>query len=337
MTAAPTPVAVLGTGAWGTAFSMVLADAGCAVTMWGRSPDVVAEIGTAHRNTKNLPGFALPGTIRATTDMAAAARGAAMVAVAVPSQSAREVLRPLAGTLTPDAVVVSLMKGVELGTDERMSQVLAEVLAVPAGRVAVVSGPNLAREIAARQPAATVVAAPTEEVAARVAGLCANDYVRPYTNTDVVGVELGGAVKNVIALAVGMAQGSGYGDNTKATIVTRGLAEITRLGVALGAQPETFAGLAGMGDLVATCASPLSRNHTLGVHVGAGMSLQEAVAATGGTAEGVKSCTSVLELAEKHGVDMPITAAVVAVLHHGLPVETMTRALLARPRKAERG
>jgi glycerol-3-phosphate dehydrogenase (NAD(P)+) len=216
-----------------------------------------------------------------------------------------------------------------------MSELVSEALRVPEERIAVVSGPNLAKEIAERQPTATVVASSNPVTAQRVAQACASAYFRPYTNDDVVGVELCGAVKNVIAVAVGIAQGSGFGHNTMATVITRGLVEITRLGLALGADADTFAGLAGMGDLVATCASPLSRNHALGVRIGEGMTLEEAVAATGGTAEGVKSSTSVLELAGIAGVEMPITAAVVAVLHHGLPVEQMAQMLLTRPHRAE--
>jgi glycerol-3-phosphate dehydrogenase (NAD(P)+) len=327
--------AVVGTGSWGTTFATVLADAGCTVRMWGRSADVCAEITERRTNARYLPGVALPGSITATTDLEEAVDGAGLVAVAVPSQSVRTVLGPLAGRLAPGTVVASLMKGIELGTQERMSEVLVDTLAVPAGQVAVISGPNLAKEIAAHQPTATVVASVEPETAAYVAHACAVPYFRPYTNTDVVGVELGGAVKNVIALAVGMAQGQGLGNNTTATIITRGLAETIRLGVALGAQVETFAGLAGLGDLVATCASPLSRNNTLGRHVGGGLTLAEAVAATGGTAEGVKSCRSVLELAARAGVDMPITEAVEAVLHRGWPLSAMIEALLSRPRKAE--
>lgn len=327
--------AVLGTGSWGTTFAAVLADAGRDVILWGRRAEVCEEITRDHTNEQYLPGLRLPDAVRATTDAAEALRGAQLVAVAVPAQTARATLEPLRELLEPDAVVVSLMKGVELSSDRRMSEVVAAALDLPADRVAVVSGPNLAREIAEHQPTATVVAADREETAQRVAQACASSYFRPYTNTDVVGVELCGAVKNVIAVAVGIAQGSGFGHNTMATVITRGLVEITRLGLALGADAETFAGLAGMGDLVATCASPLSRNHTLGVHIGQGMSLPEAIAATGGTAEGVKSSTSVLELAGTVGVEMPITSAVVAVLHHGLPVDQMAQLLLARPHKAE--
>ena len=328
-------VAVLGSGAWGTTFAAVMADAGCDVTLWARREDVVADVRENHRNEAYLAGVELPAGVTATTDAAEAVRGARIVAVAVPSQHARTGLAAFAALLEPDAVVVSLMKGVELGTDRRMSEVLSEVLDVPAERVAVVSGPNLAKEIAAQQPTGTVVSCPDETNARLVAAACTTPYFRPYTNTDVVGVELCGAAKNVIALVVGIAQGRGYGYNTMATVITRGLVEITRLGLALGAQVETFAGLAGMGDLVATCASPLSRNHTLGKHVGGGMSLDEAVRATGGTAEGVKSCVSILELAQRHDVEMPITGAAVAMIHDGRSVDDVTRALLGRPQKAE--
>ncbi|WP_402469016.1 NAD(P)H-dependent glycerol-3-phosphate dehydrogenase [Isoptericola aurantiacus] len=326
--------AVLGAGSWGTTFAAVLADAGCEVTLWGRDEAVVRQVATDRRNPRYLPDVELP-PMGATTDAAAALAGARLVVVAIPSQVARTTLEGLREHLEPDAVVVSLMKGVELSTDKRMSQVVSEALDIDPGRVAVVSGPNLALEIATRQPTATVVACTDEANARLVADACSNSYFRPYTNSDVVGVELCGAVKNVIALAIGMAQGRGFGWNTTATVITRGLVEITRLGRALGAQSETFAGLAGMGDLVATCASPLSRNHTLGKHIGQGMSLDDALVATGTTAEGVKSSRSVLELAQKHGVDMPITAGVVAVLHEGLSVDDMARALLSRPQKAE--
>ena len=328
--------AVLGSGSWGTTFAAVMADAGCQVTVWGRDAATVDEIAGEHRNSRYLPGVELPAGVTATHDPGEAVADVDVVAVAVPSQQARQVLEPLADALAGRAVVVSLMKGVELDTDRRMSEVVAEALRVAPDRVAVLSGPNLALEIARRQPTATVVASTSEETAALVARACASSYFRPYTNPDVVGVELCGAVKNVIALAVGISQGRGMGYNTMATVITRGLVEITRLGLALGADAETFPGLAGMGDLMATCASPDSRNHTLGVHVGRGMSLDEAVVATGGTAEGVKSCRSVLELATSLGVEMPITAAVVEVLHRGLPVDQLAGLLLARPHKPEK-
>ncbi len=331
----PRRAAVLGAGAWGTTFAAVLADAGWSVTVWGRDPRVCAQIATAHHNDAYLPGIELPATVTATADPVAALAGADLVAVAVPSQSARALLTPLAGALGAHAVVVSLMKGVELATDRRMSEVIAQSLQVSPERVAVLSGPNLAREIADRQPTATVVASTSQATADLVAHACATGYFRPYTSTDVVGVELCGAVKNVIALAVGIAQGRGRGFNTMATVITRGLVEITRLGLAVGADARTFPGLAGMGDLMATCASPDSRNHRLGVHVGRGMSLDDAVAATGGTAEGVKTCRPVLDLARSLGVEMPITEAVVRVLHEGRPVDELDAPLLGRPREAE--
>ncbi|MFD2028446.1 NAD(P)H-dependent glycerol-3-phosphate dehydrogenase [Promicromonospora aerolata] len=334
LTAAPTKVAVLGAGSMGTTFAMVLADAGCDVTLWGRDAAVLDAVDRTHRNEKYLPGVQLPA-MHGTTDPAVALQGASIVVVSVPSQVARATLASMKDLVEPDAVVVSLMKGVELGTDKRMSQVIAEVLDLPDERVAIVSGPNLAPEIAERQPTATVVASRSEATAQRVAAACWTGYFRPYTNTDVVGVELCGAVKNIIALAAGMAQGRGFGWNTIATLITRGLVEITRLGLALGADAATFSGLAGMGDLTATCASPLSRNHRLGKHFGEGLTLEEAIAATGGTAEGVKSSQSVLELARAHDVEMPITAGVVDVLAGKLPLSELAATLLARPQKSE--
>jgi glycerol-3-phosphate dehydrogenase (NAD(P)+) len=330
-----TVAAVLGTGSWGTTFAQVLADAGCPVTLWGRDAALCRRITAEHRNDAHLPGVTLPAAVRASSDAREALAGAALVAVAVPAQAARAALEPLAGAIRPDALVVSLMKGVELASDKRMSEVVAESLGVPAGRIAVLSGPNLAKEIAARQPTATVVASVSDETAATVARAVASSYFRPYTSSDVVGVELCGAVKNVIALAVGMSQGRGFGFNTMATIITRGLVEIRRLGLALGADAETFAGLAGAGDLMATCASPLSRNHSLGVLLGQGVALEEAVARTDGTAEGVKTSRAVADLAARLGVEMPITEAVVKVLYEGLPVEALAPVLLARPMKDE--
>lgn len=328
-------ISVLGMGAWGTTFAQVVADAGNDVVIWGRDQETAHEISQLHTNSKRLPGKTLNEAITATTDANEALGGARIVIVAVPSQSARKILAPIAGLVPSDAIIVSLMKGVELETDLRMSEVLCEVLDVPLERVVVVSGPNLAGEIAEQQPTATVVSGIDPENTKIVAKACSNPYFRPYTNTDLVGVELCGAVKNVIAVAVGMAQGRGFGHNTTATLITRGLTEISRLGLKLGAAPETFPGLAGMGDLIATCASPLSRNNTLGQHIGRGLTLEEAVLATGGTAEGAKSCRSVAELGASVGVDMPITNAVVAVLYKGLPVDDMTRALLARPQRSE--
>ncbi|MFF4343923.1 NAD(P)H-dependent glycerol-3-phosphate dehydrogenase [Kitasatospora sp. NPDC001540] len=326
----------MGTGSWGTVFAMILADAGCEVTLWGRRPELVEAINREHVNRDYLPELTLPAGIRATTDAAEALAGADFAVLSVPSQTLRDNLALWAPLIEPQTALVSLMKGVELGTVKRMSEVITEVAGVGPERVVVVSGPNLAGEIANRQPAATVVACTDEEVAKRFQKACHTPYFRPYTNTDVVGCELGGAVKNVIGLAVGMANGMGLGDNTKATLITRGLAETTRLGLVLGADAHTFAGLAGMGDLVATCSSPLSRNNTFGTNLGRGMTLAETVAATSQTAEGVKSCESVLDLARRNGVDMPIVEAVVDVVHRGRPPQEVLKGLMARSAKPER-
>ncbi len=327
--------AVVGTGSWGTTFAAVLADAGCAVRVWGRDADRCAEIAEQHTNGTYLPGIRLPEAVTASTDPGEVLADADVVAIAVPSQAARAILQPLADLVPDRAIAVSLMKGVELATDRRMSEVVAEALHLPARRVAVLSGPNLAREIALRQPTATVVASTSRTTARAVVHACATSYFRPYSTLDVVGVELCGAVKNVIAMAVGIAEGRGLGYNTVATVVTRGLAEMTRLGLALGADARTFAGLAGLGDLMATCASPQSRNHALGVRIGQGMDLDEAVATVRGTAEGVKTSRSVLDLGIRVGVEMPITRAVVGVVGHRVPVDTMVARLLARPHRSE--
>ncbi|GAA2398252.1 NAD(P)H-dependent glycerol-3-phosphate dehydrogenase [Streptomyces glaucosporus] len=331
-----TRVAVYGTGSWGTAFAMVLADAGCEVTLWGRRAELAEAVNTTRTNPDYLPGVILPEAVRATTDPAEAADGAEFTVLAVPSQTLRGNLSAWAPLLPSDTVLVSLMKGVELGTAKRMSEVVEEITGAGPDRIAVLSGPNLAREIAERQPAASVVACRDEAVARRLQAACHTPYFRPYTNTDVVGCELGGAVKNVIALAVGIADGMGLGDNAKASLITRGLAETTRLGLAMGADEHTFAGLAGMGDLVATCSSPLSRNNTFGHNLGKGMSLEETIAITRQTAEGVKSCESVLDLARRHGVEMPITETVVGIVHEGKPPLVALKELMSRSAKAER-
>jgi glycerol-3-phosphate dehydrogenase (NAD(P)+) len=330
-----TRVAVLGSGSWGTAFSQVLADAGSEVTVWGRRAEVCEQINTRHENPDYLPGVVLPESIRATDDPRAALDGAEVVVLAVPSQTLRPNLEQWAPLLPDGAVLVSLMKGIELGTTRRMSEVIAETTGAGPDRIAVVSGPNLAREIAARQPAASVIASTDEAVAEKLQQVCMTAYFRPYTNVDVIGVELGGAVKNVIALAVGMADGMRMGDNSQASIITRGLAEMIRLGLALGADMATFAGLAGVGDLVATCMSPLSRNRTFGENLGRGMTLDEVARATKQTAEGVKSCESILALGRRHNVEMPITEHVVAAVHDGLPPEEIVRRIMSRTAKAE--
>ena len=327
--------AVLGSGSWGTAFGKVLADAGTDVVLWARRPELAAAVREQHENPDYLPGIGLPRNLTATDDPVEAVTGADFVVLAVPSQSLRDNLTAVVGALGPGSLLVSLMKGVELGTTKRMSEVICEVADVPASRVAVVTGPNLAKEIALGQPAATVVACGDAAAAERLQAACLTRYFRPYTNTDVVGCELGGAVKNVIALATGMAEGMGFGDNTKASLITRGLAETARLGAALGADPMTFSGLAGLGDLVATCTSPLSRNRTFGERLGRGERLEDILAVRQQTAEGVKSCRSILDLARKHDVDMPITEHVVAVVHDGMTPAAMVRGLMSRGARSE--
>jgi glycerol-3-phosphate dehydrogenase (NAD(P)+) len=315
---------------------MILADAGCEVSLVARRPELAAAINSTRSNPDYFPDLELPPGVSATADPAEAAAGAEFAVLTVPSQTLRANLGSWVGVLDPSTVLVSLMKGVELGSAKLMSEVIAEVAGAGPERIAVVSGPNLAGEIVRRQPAASVVACRDEQVAKRLQAACHTGYYRPYTVTDVVGCELGGAVKNVIGLAVGIADGMGLGDNTKASLITRGLAETTRLGLAMGADPYTFAGLAGMGDLVATCSSPLSRNHTFGMNLGRGMTLQETIAATKQTAEGVKSCESVLDLARRHGVDMPITETVVDIVHGGKPPLVAVKELMSRSAKAER-
>lgn len=327
-------IAVFGSGSWGTAFSIVLADAGNEVVMWARREDVVDNINSRHENTDYLPGIELPGAIRATTDPAEAARGADAVILAVPSQTLRENLTSWAPFL-PGVPLVSLMKGVELGTLKRMSEVIAEVTGAGPERIAVISGPNLAREIARREPAASVVACADEEVAQRLQSMIHSPAFRPYTSVDVVGCELGGAYKNVVGLCVGMAVGLGFGDNTTASLITRGLAETARLAVALGANPLTLMGLAGLGDLVATCSSPLSRNRTFGEKLGQGMTVDEIYASTRQVAEGAKSCKSLLALARANGVDAPIAEAVDAVVDGRMSTLDMMDSFIARDTKAE--
>lgn len=330
-----TRVAIMGSGSWGTAFGMVLADAGSDVVVWGRDADVVDDIAQRHRNEAYHPGVALPERMTATNDPIEALVGSSLVVLALPAQVLRANLGTWRQYVEDDAVLVSLMKGIEIGTSQRMSEVIMESASVPAERVAVVSGPNLAREIAERQPAATTVACVDEASARRLQDACTTDYFRPYWTTDVVGTEIGGAVKNVIAVANGMAAGMGLGENSQASLITRGLAEMARLGVAMGADPLTFQGLAGVGDLVATCQSPLSRNRTFGFNLGRGLSVEETIAVTRQTCEAYKSCQPILALGQEHGVDLPITEQVVQVLYHGRSPRMMASSFMARDTKAE--
>ncbi|WP_036477734.1 NAD(P)H-dependent glycerol-3-phosphate dehydrogenase [Mycobacterium sp. URHD0025] len=326
----------MGAGAWGTALAKVLADAGNPVTVWARRPEVADEINTDHRNSRYLGDVVLPSTVKATTDPAEALTGACTVLLGVPAQQLRANLEGWKHLIGDDVTLVSLAKGIELGSLMRMSQVIVQVTGVDPSRVAVVTGPNLASEIAEEQPAATVVACSDSGRAVTLQRALATGYFRPYTNADVVGAEVGGACKNVIALACGMAVGVGLGENTVAAIITRGLAEVMRLGIALGATPATLAGLAGVGDLVATCTSEHSRNRTFGVRLGKGGTMESALAAAGGhVAEGVASCESVLALASSYGVEMPLADAVHRVCHKGLSVHEAVSGLLGRSTKPE--
>ncbi len=329
-------VAVFSAGSWGTAFGIVLADAGNEVVLWSRRDEVAANINDKRENTDYFPGIELPPGIRATTDPADALANAEYVVLSVPSQSLRENLAAWAPLVPDNAVFISLMKGVELGTTKRMSEVIAEVTGAGPDRISVISGPNLAREIAQREPAASVVACADDEVARRIQELCHSRAFRPYRSTDVVGCELGGAYKNVVALCVGMAVGLGFGDNTTASLITRGLAETARLAMKLGADPLTLMGLAGLGDLVATCSSPLSRNRTFGERLGQGMSAEEIYASTRQVAEGAKSCSSLLDLARASGVDAPIAEHIDAVVRGDISAREMMDAFIARDTKAER-
>lgn len=329
-------IAVMGAGSWGTTLAKVMADAGNTVRLWARREAAAKRMQITRENSDYLPGLILPPAITATSSAEEALDGADIVVLGVPSQTLRENLGAWKASIPEDATLLSLAKGIERETHLRMSEVIVQVTGVDANRVAVLSGPNLAREVAMEEPAATVIACTDEARAKAVQEAVATWYFRPYTNTDVIGCELSGACKNVIALSCGMAAGFGLGENSAASLITRGLAEITRLGLALGADQKTFAGLAGLGDLVATCSSPLSRNRTFGARLGKGDSVEEAALATRGqVAEGVVSSQSVWDLAREHHVDMPITQEVYGVCHHSRRVEDMVAALMGRSKKSE--
>jgi glycerol-3-phosphate dehydrogenase (NAD(P)+) len=331
-----TTTAVMGAGAWGSALAKLLADAGGEVTLWARRSDVADEINSSRLNPGYLPGVQLPAGIRATADPAEALNGVTTVLLAVPAQTMRTNLEQWVGLITRGATLVSAAKGIELGTLMRMSQVIVDVTGVDPSQVGVISGPNLASEITAGQPAATVIACSDSGRAVAVQRMLNGGYFRPYTNADVIGTEIGGACKNVIALACGMAAGVGLGENTAAAIITRGLAEIMRLGIAVGAKGATLAGLAGVGDLVATCTSPQSRNRSFGESLGRGGTLESALLERGDhVVEGVTSCESVLALASSYDVEMPLTDAVERVCHKGLSVDQAVVALLGRSTKPE--
>jgi glycerol-3-phosphate dehydrogenase (NAD(P)+) len=330
-----TSVAVIGAGSWGTTVAAIMSEH-APTTLWGRDPELVSTIARDHENPRYLDGIKLPGDLRATTDLDAACAGATVVLMAVPSHGYRAVLEMAKPLIAEHVPVVSLAKGIERQTLYRMTEVTLDVLAGhDPDRVAVLTGPNLAREVAEGQPAASVIACHDAAVARELQLVCMNRSFRVYTNPDVVGCEVAGAMKNVIAIAAGTAAGLGYGDNTQAALITRGLAEVARLGVALGGEPMTFAGLAGLGDLVATCTSPKSRNRSVGFELGRGHSLDEIVEGSNMVAEGVLSTAALLELAARAEIEMPIAAMVGAVLYEGRRPAELVPELMLREAKAE--
>ena len=329
-------VAVMGAGAWGTALALLHARAGEDVRLWARDAALADRIAATRRNDAYLPGAVLPPEVLVTADAARALDGVDLVAIAVPSVGLRAQLEAWGHLIPTEATLASLVKGLEVETGRFASAVIADALACDPDRVVAVSGPNLAAECAAGAPSATVAACPDLGRAQRVQAALMSPSFRVYTNPDRLGAEVGGVVKNVLAIVAGAAHGLGHGVNTAAFLITRGLAEMTRLGVALGADPLTFQGLAGVGDLVATCMSPASRNRTVGERLGRGEALADVLASMDQVAEGVRAAPTVADLAEAHGVDMPMVAAVVAVTRDGADIGAAAGALLARPPRSER-
>ena len=325
-------VAILGGGSWGTTVASVVARKSPA-KLWARNAETVADINENHRNSKYLGDAQITESLTATTSLEEAVHDADVVVMGIPAQHFRGVLETAKPHIRPWVPIVSLSKGLERGTLMRMTEIIEEVM--PGHPAGVLTGPNLAREIMAGQAAASVIAMVDDTIATALQEVFSAGLFRVYTNSDVVGCELGGALKNVIAIASGMGDGAGAGDNTRSAIITRGLAELTRLGIAMGGQPATFAGLAGMGDLVATCISSLSRNHHVGVQLGKGRSLDEIIEEMSMVAEGVKTCSVVMELAEKYNVDMPISEEIYKVVHKGNTVEDAFRGLIKRQSHSE--
>ena len=323
---------MVGAGSWGTTVA-ALTSHNATTTLWARRPQLADEINSTHINSAYLPDASLPESLRADSDLARALAGADVVAMAVPSLGFRSVIDEVSKHIGDRVPIVSLSKGLEQSTFKRMSEVIADVM--PSNPVAVLSGPNLAKEILAGQPAASVIACTDVAIARELVAVFSRPTFRLYTNPDVIGCEIGGVVKNVVAIAAGISQGFGFGENSKATLVTRGLAEMSRLGVALGAQSATFSGLAGMGDVMATCASMHSRNTQVGIRLGRGENIDEIVASMNMIAEGVKSSASVIELAHRHSVEMPIAEQVAAVCAGKVSAAEALRALMSRQSKSE--
>jgi glycerol-3-phosphate dehydrogenase (NAD(P)+) len=328
-----TPLAIIGAGAWGTALAIAARRAGSQVTLWARDPDIAAVINERHENSVYLPSVALDPAISATADLAAAVAVADIAVLAVPAQFLRSVLAELTACLPPGMPLLLCAKGIETGTLKTMAELAAELC--PTHPLAVLSGPSFAAEVARDLPTAVVIASRDPALAKRAGAALGSARFRPYSSEDVIGVELGGAVKNVLAIACGIVDGLRLGDNARAALITRGLAEMTRLGIAKGARAETFAGLSGLGDLVLTCSGAQSRNHALGVALGQGKSLKAALGGRRSVVEGVASAASIAALAGRLDVEMPIVGAVEAVLHRGMAIGPMIEGLLARPRRAE--
>lgn len=329
-----TRAAIVGTTAWGTAIGILLASKGTSVRLWARAEEEAVRLNRDRRNAAHLPYAAFPEGLSATASAAEAFAGAELIVLAVPSQKMRENIRKLKAHIPRSALLLNVSKGVEIETVRRMSEVIEEEIG-GSERIAVLSGPNFAKEVIQEMPTATVVAAADVETARAIQRMVSTRYFRAYTNEDVIGVELGGALKNVIALAVGMSDGLGFGDNTRAALITRGLAEITRLGVASGARALTFSGLAGMGDLVATCTSHLSRNRFVGQELAKGRTLTEILSTMEGIAEGVTTVIAALKLAGMLRVEMPIAQQVHRVLFEGVSVKEAVPALMERDLKHE--
>jgi len=330
-----TAVAMMGAGSWATAFASLLAGSGAQVRMWARRAEIAAAINEDHANPEYQPEARLDERLTADVDPQAVLRGAELVLLCVPAQSLRENLAAWGAAIPTGSTIVSLMKGIELGSGMRMTEVVRDTLGWPEARLTALSGPNLAREVLAGQPAAGTIAGPDESIARGVAELVTGARYRAYWTSDLVGTELAGAMKNVIALANGCAVGLGFGENAQAALITRGLAEMTRLGVALGAQPVTYLGLAGVGDLIATCSSPLSRNRSFGVALGQGLTVTQAGDVVRQTCEAVRSARPIAHLAAAAGVEVPITDQVVRVVHEGMPPQEMLAAFMSRSAKAE--
>jgi glycerol-3-phosphate dehydrogenase (NAD(P)+) len=328
-------IAIIGAGSWGTAIASMLAHKSHEVILWARNEGLIAELIETKENKTYLPNVKLSSHIIFTNDLAKATHKASMIIITTPSHAVRQTIEGVADTISPEAIIVSAAKGFELSTAKRLSEVIEEVLPVHKERIAVLSGPNHAEEVGLRQPSASVIGAAYRNIAEQVQDAFMLPFFRVYTNPDIVGVELGGALKNIIALGAGIAEGLSYGDNTKAALMTRGIAEITRLGVALGAHSSTFSGLSGIGDLMVTCTSRHSRNRRAGILLAKGQTMQQIESESKMVVEGIRATVAAHQLAKKYQVEMPITEEIFKVLYENKPPETAVRDLMTRGRTHE--